>query len=331
MVRCLLKSMIRVGMTVGAITSFAGGTTGEVVVLPRQSGDSLRGRALVIAHRGASGERPEHSRHAYWLAMEQGAHYVEPDLRMTSDRVFVALHDPQLNRITDVAERPEFAGRARTDAEGQRVWLALDFTAAELKTLRLRQGYSGRSSEWDEQESIMTFLEIVDLVRSYRAETGRIVGIIPELKERGQTQAFVDLIRIQGLMDRVWGVPLYVQSFSLQDLKEIRAELDLPTAWLVGNWPARETWGEIRQYVDALSPNKRLVLANNAAERIAELHDAGFDIIPWTFADDRYDRARFADAREELLQALKNGADAFFTDFPATGVSVRAVFLSDRE
>ncbi|MAH16634.1 MAG: glycerophosphodiester phosphodiesterase, partial [Sphingomonadaceae bacterium] len=33
---------------------------------------------LVIAHRGASGERPEHTLAAYERAIDQGADYIEP-------------------------------------------------------------------------------------------------------------------------------------------------------------------------------------------------------------------------------------------------------------
>ncbi|KAK0357894.1 putative glycerophosphodiester phosphodiesterase 1, partial [Friedmanniomyces endolithicus] len=37
-------------------------------------------KPIVIAHRGAPGERPEHTRAAYELAIEQGADFIEPDL-----------------------------------------------------------------------------------------------------------------------------------------------------------------------------------------------------------------------------------------------------------
>ena len=46
---------------------------------------------LIIAHRGASGERPEHTRSAYELAIEQGADVIEPDLVMSKER---RLHRP---------------------------------------------------------------------------------------------------------------------------------------------------------------------------------------------------------------------------------------------
>ncbi len=69
---------------------------------------------VVIAHRGASGERPEHTMASYRLAVEQGADYIEPDLVMTKDGVLVCRHENEISGTTDVAERPEFA-RRRTE------------------------------------------------------------------------------------------------------------------------------------------------------------------------------------------------------------------------
>ena len=98
---------------------------------------------IVIAHRGASGERPEHTLEAYRLAIAQGADYIEPDLVMSADGVLFARHDPWLSDSTDIAARPEFADRRRTltGPEGEVLtdWWTFDFTAAELKTLRARQ------------------------------------------------------------------------------------------------------------------------------------------------------------------------------------------------
>ena len=48
---------------------------------------------LVVAHRGASGERPEHTLAAYERAIDQGADYIEPDLVATKDLVLVARHE----------------------------------------------------------------------------------------------------------------------------------------------------------------------------------------------------------------------------------------------
>ncbi|MCE2944092.1 MAG: glycerophosphodiester phosphodiesterase, partial [Xanthomonadaceae bacterium] len=97
---------------------------------------------LVIAHRGASGERPEHTLEAYRLAIAQGADVIEPDLVPTRDGVLVARHENALAGSTDVADRPEFAARkARKRVDGVWIedWFAEDFTLAELRTLRARE------------------------------------------------------------------------------------------------------------------------------------------------------------------------------------------------
>ena len=97
---------------------------------------------LIIAHRGASGERPEHTRAAYELAIEQGADVIEPDLVLTRDGVFVDRHENEIGGTTDVGDRPEFAGRRTTktiDGVETTGWFTEDFTLAELKTLRARE------------------------------------------------------------------------------------------------------------------------------------------------------------------------------------------------
>ncbi len=94
---------------------------------------------LVIAHRGASGYRPEHTLAAYRLAIRMGADYIEPDLVSTKDGVLVARHENEISGTTDVADRPAFAARRTTKiVDGRPVtgWFTEDFTLAELRTLR---------------------------------------------------------------------------------------------------------------------------------------------------------------------------------------------------
>src|SRR5947209_10957195 len=97
---------------------------------------------LVIAHRGASGYRPEHTLDAYRLAIEQGADAIEVDLVASKDGELVVRHEPELSGTTDVASRPEFAARrAAKEVDGRtlRGWFAEDFTCAELTTLTARE------------------------------------------------------------------------------------------------------------------------------------------------------------------------------------------------
>src|SRR3954466_8278962 len=94
---------------------------------------------LVIAHRGASGYRPEHTLASYRLAIALGADAVEPDVGMTGDGVAVLRHGTEMGGTTDVAAPPEFADRRcvkRVDGHELEGWFCEDFTLAELKTLR---------------------------------------------------------------------------------------------------------------------------------------------------------------------------------------------------
>ena len=93
---------------------------------------------FVIAHRGASGYRPEHTAAAYQLAAQMGANFIEVDLVATQDHVLVARHEPELSKTTDIATRHEFTGRKTTklvDGVETTGWFVEDFTLAELKTL----------------------------------------------------------------------------------------------------------------------------------------------------------------------------------------------------
>src|ERR1700677_2971585 len=97
---------------------------------------------IVIGHRGASGYVPEHTLTSYFIAIQDGADYVEPDLVMTKDAVLVARHENEIGGTTNVAEHPEFASRRTTkviDGTSVTGWFTEDFTLAELKTLRARE------------------------------------------------------------------------------------------------------------------------------------------------------------------------------------------------
>src|SRR5262245_6983269 len=99
-------------------------------------------RPFVIAHRGASGYVPEHTLAGYFIAIQQGADYVEPDLVITRDGALVVRHENEIGGTTDVASHPEFAARKTTkviDGESMTGWFTEDFTLAEMRTLRARE------------------------------------------------------------------------------------------------------------------------------------------------------------------------------------------------
>ncbi|CCQ59424.1 Glycerophosphoryl diester phosphodiesterase [Crocosphaera watsonii WH 0402] len=173
--------------------------------------DTLNGQTpLVIGHRGASGERPEHTLEAYELAIQQGADFIEPDLVATRDGVLIARHENDLARVqldengqivldgdgnpivtsesTNVATLPQFSDRLTVKSvDGTLVggWFSEDFTLAEIKELQARERIPGirpDNTQFNDQFEIPTFAEVIQLVKDVEAETGQQIGIYPETK-----------------------------------------------------------------------------------------------------------------------------------------------------
>ncbi|HEX2136819.1 MAG TPA: glycerophosphodiester phosphodiesterase [Microvirga sp.] len=199
-------------------------------------------RALVVGHRGASGYLPEHTLEAYKLAIEQGADFIEPDLVATKDGVLIARHEPMLGGTTDVADRPEFAGRKKTrkvDGVDTSDWFASDFTLSEIKQLRAKQAMSDRDQSRNGQFAIPTLQEVVDLAKAESARTGRTIGIYPETKHPTFHAALglpledrlLDLLKAAGWTDKT--APVIIQSFETGNLKYLRGKTQLRLVQLV--------------------------------------------------------------------------------------------------
>ncbi|MCU1584934.1 MAG: glycerophosphodiester phosphodiesterase [Microbacteriaceae bacterium] len=143
---------------------------------------------LVIAHRGASGYRPEHTRAAYELAFSQGADAVEPDLVSTSDRVLVIRHENEISGTTDVAEHPEFADRRTTKViDGDRLtgWFTEDFTWAELSSLRATERLPDirPTGTTYSAEGILRFSDLLELLDAAPlSAAGAPIGLVAEIK-----------------------------------------------------------------------------------------------------------------------------------------------------
>jgi glycerophosphoryl diester phosphodiesterase len=149
---------------------------------------SLEVTPAVVAHRGASGYRPEHTIEAYRLAIRMGADDIELDLVSTRDGVLVARHESELGITSDVADHPEFAERRTTrtiDGAERTGWFVEDFTLAELKRLTARERHPAmrpESASYDGTEGIPTFNEVLAMVRAESVRAGRVVGVMAELK-----------------------------------------------------------------------------------------------------------------------------------------------------
>ncbi|MEC7399863.1 MAG: glycerophosphodiester phosphodiesterase family protein, partial [Pseudomonadota bacterium] len=247
---------------------------------------------LVIAHRGASGERPEHTLAAYERAIDQGADYIEPDLVATKDLVLVARHENELSGTTDVASREEFADRRRTkEVDGQRVagWFAEDFTLAELRTLRAKERIPSlrlANARFDGLYPVPTFDEIVALVRAKEAETGRRIGLYPELKHPTflLQNAGIDMVDLMVAALRKHDFDdaddrVFVQVFEVEPLRRLDRLVETPLVQLVAaeggpadapalryaDMIAPSGLAEIATYADAIGADLRVLLTESGA------------------------------------------------------------------
>jgi glycerophosphoryl diester phosphodiesterase len=281
-------------------------------------------KPLVIAHRGASGYRPEHTLASYELGARLGADYVEPDLVSTKDGVLVARHENEISGTTDVATRPEFAGRRTTkviDGVSLTGWFTEDFTLAELKTLRAKERIPAlrpRNTVYDGLFEVPTFQEVVDLTKHLSRELGRPIGIYPETKhptyfrEIGLPleEPLVRLLNRNGLNRK--GAKVFVQSFEVGNLKALDEDLSVPLVQLLGAPSARpydftvsgdpRTYADmatpgglsdIARYADGVGPSKDYIVPRDAAGSslpptsfVDDAHGAGLLVHPYTFRNE---------------------------------------------
>ncbi|MEL7242277.1 MAG: esterase-like activity of phytase family protein [Cyanobacteria bacterium J06573_2] len=203
---------------------------------------------LVIAHRGASGELPEHTLEAYRLAITQGANFIEPDLVITKDGVLIARHEPILDDTTNVAEvfGEERKSTKNLDGEEVTAYFAEDFTLEEIKQLRAVQPRDFRDQSFNGEFEIPTFQEVIELVQQVEAEIGEKVGIYPETKHptffdnQGLSleEPLISTLQSTGFTDPS---RIFIQSFEVANLLDLQnnllpdAGLDLPLVQLFGD------------------------------------------------------------------------------------------------
>ncbi len=196
---------------------------------------------IVIGHRGASGELPEHTLGSYKLAIERGADFIEPDLVSTKDGVLIARHEPNLIATTNVKDKPEFASRKTTkmvDGVAEEGFFASDFTLAEIKTLRAIQPFSERSQVFNNLYEIPTLEEIINLVKQVEADTGKKIGIYPETKHPtfhdnlnlSLEEPLLATLQKTGFTDPS---RVFIQSFEVSNLKELNGKTNLPLIQLL--------------------------------------------------------------------------------------------------
>ncbi|MEV0808274.1 glycerophosphodiester phosphodiesterase [Micromonospora sp. NPDC050200] len=282
--------------------------------------DRASHRPIVIAHRGASGYRPEHTLEAYRLAIRMGADYIEPDLVSTKDGVLVARHENEISGTTDVSTRPEFAGRKATktiDGVAVTGWFTEDLTLAELKTLRAKERLPQvrvANTAFDGKFEVPTFQEVIDLARTESRNRGRTIGVYPETKHSSYfasiglalEEPLVAVLAANKLTHR--NDPVFIQSFETANLRKLDTMIDVPLVQLMDaagrpydftaagdtrtyadlTTPAGLAW--VAKYADGVGLHKNLIVPRDPAGKllapttvIRDAHREKLVVHAWTF------------------------------------------------
>jgi glycerophosphoryl diester phosphodiesterase len=279
----------------------------------RETEKALHGEPLVIAHRGASGYRPEHTLAAYKVAIDMGADYIEPDLVSTKDGVLVARHENEISGTTDVAGHPEFGGRLTTKTiDGVPVtgWFTEDFTLAELKTLRAKERIPAlrpTNAAFDGLYQVPTLQEVIDLAKAHG------VGIYPETKhptyfdsiDLSLEEPLAATLRTNGWDSK--NARVYVQSFEVSNLEDLDELTDAPLVQLINatgkpydfvvsgdprtyaDLASPAGLREIARYAEGVGPNTAWIVPTpgNVAQAptgfVQDAHREKLAVHPWTF------------------------------------------------
>ncbi|WP_353929715.1 glycerophosphodiester phosphodiesterase [Okeanomitos corallinicola TIOX110] len=306
---------------------------------------------IIIAHRGASGYRPEHTLAAYQLAIDLGADYIEPDLVISKDGVLIARHENEISQTTDIAEHPEFAHLKTTkiiDGEIKTGWFTEDLTLAEIKTLTAEERIPEIRPQNTDYHGILpipTLQEIIDLAQKYN------VGIYPETKHPSYFQSIglpLELPLLTALQEVK--ISVFIQSFEVSNLQEISQKTDILLVQLInhtgqpydftvnGNTNTYQDMiqplglKKIAEYAQAIGVNKNLIIPSNINNKIQSptsliknAHAEDLLVHAWTFRNENnFLPVDFHNnPQQEYKLFFELGLDGVFSDFPDTAFTAR--------
>ncbi|MFB1036265.1 MAG: glycerophosphodiester phosphodiesterase, partial [Sinobacterium sp.] len=297
----------------------------------------IAAKALVIAHRGASGYLPEHTLESVTLAYALGADFIEQDLVVTKDSKLIVLHDIHLETVTNVEQ--VFPSRKREDGR----YYVLDFTLAELKTLNVheRQNAKGKQVFSNRYQGngtfhIATFEEQIELIQQFNHQFNKTTGFYPEIKspawhkEQGVdiSQLVLAVLRKYELDDADKAV--FLQCFDFAETQRLRNVLNakVKLIQLIGenDWlesptnynflktpEGLEAIAKVAQGIGPWIPQLVDLKSMQPTGFVKRARIAGLKVHPYTFRKDALpDNVDTQQTMQLLFEELK--VDGLFTD-----------------
>lgn len=329
-------------------------------------------KILVVGHRGASALRPEHTLASYQKAIDDGADFIEPDLVSTKDGVLVTRHENEIGGTTNVSTLSQFADRKITkniDGKDLTGWFTEDFTLSELQQLKARERipeFRPANTAYNDLYPVPTLEQVIELAEANYKKTGKIIGLYIETKHptyfKNHNLAMEDaLLKTLAKYKYTRDIaPVYLQSFEVQNLKDLKKELDLHKtikhAQIIQLYDAKTSQpadfvesGETKTYADlataqglkdvakyanGVGPSKGYILNfnNNGSVQttsfISDAHTAGLKVHPYTFRpENNFLPAPLKCSQDKPAERCPSGALKEFEAYFKAGVD--GVFTDD--
>lgn len=329
-------------------------------------------KILVVGHRGASALRPEHTLASYQKAIDDGADFIEPDLVSTKDGVLVTRHENEIGGTTNVSTLSQFADRKTTkniDGKDLTGWFTEDFTLSELQQLKARERipeFRPANTAYNDLYPVPTLEQVIELAEANYKKTGKIIGLYIETKHptyfKNQKLAMEDtLLKTLAKYKYTRDIaPVYLQSFEVQNLKDLKNELDLHKtlkhAQIIQLYDAKtsqpadfvesgetktyadlataEGLKDVAKYANGVGPSKGYILNFNdkgsvqTTSFITDAHTAGLKVHPYTFRpENNYLPTPLKCSQDKPAERCPSGALKEFEAYFKAGVD--GVFTDD--
>ncbi len=209
---------------------------------------------LRIAHRGASGSAPEHTRPAFEKALALGADMIELDVQLSRDGELVVLHDEELQRTTT----------------GQ--GLVRDQRLADLKTLDAGSWFAPRFA----REPVLTLNEVITLVAGRARLNVEVKAAAADFA--AVAEHLIAIVRRRGIMETT--LLSCFEGAALVALRDRAAGAHLGVLWQQPDFG--DAWRLARELAaESIHPYWLLV----SAELVAQAHERGLQVLTWTVND----------------------------------------------
>lgn len=264
----------------------------------------MPGPVQVVAHRGSSGVRAEHTLGAFQHALEEGADALECDVRLTRDGVLVCVHDRRVDRTSD--------GRGVVST----LELA-DLSELDFASWKARQSDPLLEASWEEADTdpergkVLTFERLLQLVLDWGAPAGRRPQLQVETKHPTRYGGLVERSLVEVLERYGLARPISrsvsqvaVLSYATTSLRRIHTMApSIPTVWNMDRVPVRHRDGRLPLRVSAAGIGLDFVKRHPGV--VDRLHAHGHRVHVFT-----------ADDPADIAFLLELGVDAVISNHP---------------